>query len=128
MTSLITSLIESAHGAIYAYGVIAAYAPESSALDDMATHRRVRDELITLAQEADEKIPPALPAYQLPLPVRDTATAQAAATAIENLMCATWANALGQIDATFAAAHVKFPTECALRAYSYTKQYFAFPS
>lgn len=128
MNSPITSLIESAHGAVYAYGVIAAYAPDSTALDDMATHRRMRDELIKFAQDSGVVVPPALPSYQLPLPVRDAATAQAAATTIENLMCATWAHALSRIDSTFAAQHVQFPIECALRAYSYTLQYFAFPS
>ena len=127
MTHPISSLIESSHGAIYAYGVIAAYAPDSTALDDMATHRRMRDELITYAQSNGIEIPSAAPAYQLPIPVRDNSTARAAATAIENLMCATWAHAVAQLDSEFSSTHVQFPIDCAIRAYGYTQQFFAFP-
>lgn len=127
MTSPISALIESQHGAIYAYGVIAAYAPASTALDDMAIHRRMRDELITYANLNAIDIPPAQPAYQLPLPVRDEATAKSAAAAIENLLCATWANALSTTPAEFATTHMQFPIDCAQRAYAYSGQYAAFP-
>lgn len=127
MTNFISTLIESEHGAIYAYGVIAAHAAESSALDDMATHRQTRDELITYAQSHGIDIPPAQPAYQLPVPVRDEATARSAATAIENLLCANWAHALSNADAEFATTYLDFPAGCALRAFAYTQQYFAFP-
>jgi hypothetical protein len=124
---LIGSLIESAHGAIYAYGVIAAYAPDSSALDDMAIHRRKRDELIAYAQLNDMKVPAAQPAYELPLPVSDQATASAAAAAIENLMCATWANALSELPGEFTSIHLGFPITCALRAHVYSGRFYAFP-
>lgn len=126
MSSPIASLIESAHGAIYAYGVIAAYAPTSTALDDMATHRRIRDELITYAQLHQISIPAAQPAYQLPVPVRDEVTAKAAAAALENLLCATWAYALSELPFEFAVLHVQFPIDCAIRSYNYSGQYFAF--
>lgn len=127
MISLIGSLIESQHGAIYAYGVIAAYAPETTALDDLATHRRMRDELMTYASEHKLDIPSAQPAYQLPIPVRDDATAKAAAATIENLLCATWANALSELPTDFVSKHDYFQVDFALRAYSYSGQYVAFP-
>lgn len=127
MTSLISSLIESQHGAIYAYGVIAAYATDGPALDNMAIHRRMRDDLITYANMHAIDIPPAQPAYQMPIPVRDVTTAKAAAAAIENLLCATWANALSELPAEYATMHTQFPIDCALRAYAYSGQYAAFP-
>lgn len=128
MTSQLSALIESEHGAIYAYGVIAAYAPDSTALDDMATHRRMRDELISYAMLNKIDIPAAQPAYQLPIPVRDDVTARAAAAAIENLLCAAWANALSHLAPEFTSVHTQFPIDCAVRAYTYSGQYFAFPA
>ena len=127
MTSPISSLIESQHAAIYAYGIIAAYAPTSSALDDMAIHRRMRDELIQFADLNSLDIPVAQPAYQIPLPVRDEATAKSAATVIENLLCAHWSQSMHELDPGFASMHVQFPIDCAVRAYAYSGQFFAFP-
>lgn len=127
MTSPISSLIESQHAAIYTYGVIAAYAPTSSALDDMAIHRRMRDELILFANLHSLDIPTAQPAYQLPLPVTDEATAKSAAAAVENLLCAHWSQSMHALEPDIAAMHVQFPIDCALRAFVYSGQYFAFP-
>jgi hypothetical protein len=99
-TSLST-LIEAENAAIYAYGVIGAHltgAPRSRALAALKAHRQLRDAWISAAQAAEQKIPPAAIAYDLPIDVRGRATAEALLIEIEERLIAVYESA-GEIAA-----------------------------
>ena len=87
------SLIEAEDAAIYAYGVIGAHlagAEQARAVASLKAHRRLRDDWIQAATAAGQEIPPAAIAYDLPIEVRDRATALALATEIETRMIAVY--------------------------------------
>lgn len=114
-------LISSAHAAIYAYGVVAALTDQQEvALDDMAIHRRKRDELIQLATAIKIPIPPAAIAYELPLLVNTPASANACAATIEEQLCAHWSQATFYLPAEIKAAAVTFSQSCAQRAFAWS--------
>ena len=83
------TLIEAEDAAIYAYGVIGAHltGPDRArALKALSEHRRLRDDWIGLAHADGQEIPPAAIAYDLPIDVRDRASAEALSVEIETRM------------------------------------------
>ena len=115
-----SDLITSQHAAIYSYGVIAANLTDPEpALDRLATHRRKRDELIVLAQQAGLAIAPAA-AYQLPNPVSDGVTAIACATALEEGLCAHWSAAIPFLFSEAKLSQIAFVQDCAKRAFEWS--------
>lgn len=124
--SVLADLLRSAHGCVYAYGVIAAYltAP-GPALDALAEHRRMRDALIAECQRLGVPVPPAAVAYALR--VTDEPSARALAAQIENGTCARWAAALSGLEEGFAVQHAAFAVDCAVRGFMWSGVSQAFP-
>jgi H+/gluconate symporter-like permease len=95
-TSSLSSLIEAENAAIYAYGVIGAHlsgAERRKALAALKDHRRLRDAWIVAATAAEIPVPPAAIAYDLPIVVRDAATAETLWIEIETRLVATYESA-----------------------------------
>lgn len=104
-TSLST-LIEAENAAIYAYGVIGAHftgAPRTRALAALKAHRQLRDSWISAAQAAEQEVPPAAIAYDLPINVQGRETAEALSIEIEERLVAVYESA-GEIAASALAA------------------------
>ena len=94
-TSLST-LIEAENAAIYAYGVIGAHLtgpPRNRALVALKAHRQLRDSWILAAQAAEQEVPPAAIAYDLPINVQGRATAEALSIEIEERLIAVYESA-----------------------------------
>lgn len=94
-TSLST-LIEAENAAIYAYGVIGAHltgAPRTRALVALKAHRQLRDSWISAAQDAEQEVPPAAIAYDLPINVQGRATAEALSIEIEERLITVYESA-----------------------------------
>lgn len=90
------TLIEAEDAAIYGYGVIGAHLTGSSqarAVNALQAHRRLRDAWIQMAQDANQEIPPAAIAYDLPIEVRDSASARALAAEIETRLITVYQSA-----------------------------------
>lgn len=125
--NVLADLVRSAHACVYAYGVVAAFADDAeTALDAMAAHRHMRDELMAECRRVGQAIPPASVAY--PLAITDDASARATAGRLENALCAQWASAVPHLDPAFAHGHARFAVDCALRGYHWTGTSEAFPS
>lgn len=128
MTS-IKDLIESAHAAVYTYGVIAAYAEEKQvALNNQAIYRRLRDELIAVVASSDVSAPASAGAYELPLRISNDSSARTVAAELENAICAQWADALAFNKELRNHAFLAIPKQAALRAFSWSGISYAFPN
>ena len=122
-------LLESSYGAIYAYGVIAAYLADSDpALNAMADYRKHRDELLSSFEELGLTTPPARAAYALNAKVVDEPSARAAASLLEENAIAHWANALFYLPKQIQQREGKFMQECAVRSFSWSGIASAFSS
>jgi hypothetical protein len=127
--SSLSDLIASSHAAVYTYGVVSAFAHESSqALDYQATHRRMRDQLIALAETQNISIPAAQAAYSLPIRVHNNATAHTVAATLENSLCAQWAAAISTDDSLMTNTYLGEPEKAAVRAFSWNQIAHDFPT
>lgn len=125
----IQDLIASCHGAIYAYGVIAAQLLESDiALDAIARYRIKRDELISHATKFGFEVTPARAAYEIASPIIDEASAKVAAALIEESACAHWAAALGYLPEEITESESDFLQSCALASFNWSGIAKAFSS
>ena len=122
-------LLESSYGAIYAYGVIAAYlADPDQALNAMATYRKHRDELLSTFDEFGLTAPPARAAYLMNSKVVDEPSARAAASMLEENAISHWANALFFVPQQIQRREGKFLQECAVRSFEWSGIAVAFSS
>lgn len=90
--SLVAAL-EAEHAAVYAYGVIAAFAnpTRSAQVDaDVAAHRALRDALIDSLKAAGTTPPRAAAGYTTPFPVVDPISAAHLAAQTESDVCVAW--------------------------------------
>ncbi len=127
--SALEDLLESCYGAIYAYGVIAAYMADSDpALNAMAAFRKHRDELLSSFAELGLTATPARAAYALNTKVVDEPSARAAASLLEENAIAHWANALIYLPKLIQPRESKFLQECAIRSFSWSGIATAFSS
>lgn len=127
--SAIQDLIASCHGAIYAYGVIAAQLLESDiALDAIARYRIKRDELIAHATKLGFVPAPARAAYDLTSPIKDEESAKVAAALLEESACAHWAAALCYLPKDISEPESNFLQSCALSSFSWSGIAKAFSS
>jgi hypothetical protein len=125
----IQDLIASCHGAIYAYGVIAAQLLESdSALDAIARYRIKRDELISHATMFGFELTAARAAYDLTSPVTDDASAKVVGALLEESACAHWAAALSYLPKDIAESESDFLQSCALASFGWSGIAKAFSS
>jgi hypothetical protein len=127
--SALEDLLESCHGAIYAYGVIAAYMKNpNDALDAMAAFRIHRDRLLTSFAELQMLAPPAKAAYEMKVSVLDELSARAASAMLEENAVAHWANALFYVPETIQQRESEFLQSCALRSFNWSGVAKAFSS
>jgi len=95
-TADLGSLIAAEDAAIYAYGVIGAHLHgqhRAAALASLAVHRRLRDTWIAAAHADGQEIPAAAIAYDLPIDVRDSSSAESLEREIETRLIAVYQSA-----------------------------------
>jgi hypothetical protein len=107
------------HAAVYAYGVLGARLPAGARTEAAAAetaHRSRRDVLLRRLAGSGATPAPAAPAYTLPFPVTNAATALRLAVLVEERTAAAWravVPASGRADRTTALTAL---TDCAVRA------------
>lgn len=121
--------VRAEHAAVYAYGIVDAYAAaqRSAAVNAAATaHRRRRDATVALLRASGTQAPVAAPGYVIPLPVTDAASAAALAAEVERETAVAWRSVLEHSDPDpdpppapaddVRASAVAALTDCAVRA------------
>lgn len=109
--------------AVYAYGVVAAQltGPEQrKALSAMAAHRANRDLLLARLDAAAATPSPAAPAYTLPAPVVDAASARALAGLVEDRLAGQWAALAAASDDDQRSSAALVAQACAVRSVTWT--------
>jgi hypothetical protein len=107
------------HAAIYGYGVLGAHVTGPSlvlAQQAEAAHRTRRDALLVRLASASPAPPAADPAYTLPFPVTDEASALRLAVGIEERTGDVWKAALADVGGDDRQRALDALTDCALRA------------
>lgn len=113
-------LLESCYGAIYAYGIVAAYlADPNEALDAMASFRKQRDQLLSTIAERGYAAPPARAAYLLTTQVIDEASARVTASLLEENIVAHWANAIFYLPIQVQQRECEFLQTAAIRSFNW---------
>ena len=126
---VLEDLIVSCHGAIYVYGVIAAYLPDpNQALDALAEFRVQRDYLLTTQSNIEFLPPPAKAAYVLDSPITDEFTARASAATLEERAVAHWAAAIAFLPQQMKQDETDFLQRCAIRSFNWSGIAKAFSS
>jgi hypothetical protein len=122
-------LLESCYGAIYAYGIVAAYLEDpDEALDAMASFRKQRDQLLATIAELGYTAPPARAAYTLTSQVIDEASARVTASLLEENVVAHWANALFYLPNLIQQRESEFLQSSAIRSFNWAGIAKAFSS
>ncbi|WP_431969295.1 ferritin-like domain-containing protein [Nocardia sp. bgisy134] len=108
------------YAAVYAYGVIAAFAsPDRDRLiaENTAAHRARRDTTVDALRAAGTTAPPPEPAYTIPFPVDDPVAAARLAVTVENDTAVAWRAVVEHGESGEARrTGIDGLTECALRA------------
>jgi hypothetical protein len=107
------------HAAIYGYGILGAHlsgAPLTLARQAEAAHRNRRDSLLEMISAAGGTPPAADPAYALPFPVIDAASALRLALQIEERAAAIWRAALPATTGAQRRSGLDALTDAAVRA------------
>jgi len=118
-TDALGSALAAEHAAIFGYGVVGARltgAALAQAQQADTAHRDRRDRLIVRLTKVGIEAPAALPAYALPFPVTDPASAQRLAVQLEERAAAIWRVALGPTTGDDRRLALDALTDCALRA------------
>ncbi len=106
------------HAAVYGYGIVGAHlngAPEEAAQDAFDAHRAQRDRLrgLLLARQATPVA--AAPAYRLPFPVTDAASAVRLAVRLEEGVAAAYADLVMVENPALRDLGAQALRECAIR-------------
>jgi Domain of unknown function (DUF4439) len=107
------------HAAIYAYGVLGARLDAATvpfAVRAETAHRMRREALTLRLAALAAAAPPAEPAYALPSPVTDQASALRLAITVEERCAGIWRQALPDVTGDDRALAVDALTDCATRA------------
>ncbi len=115
---LATTLVAE-HAAIFGYGAVGARLDPATvphALQAEAAHRTRRDALLLALDARGASAPVAQPAYTLPFPVTDQASALRLAVTIEERTAAAWRAALLDTTADDRKLAVEALIDCAVRA------------
>ncbi len=118
-TERLADALRGEHAAIYAYGVLGAHLDAATvqlAVLAESAHRARRDALMQRLTGKDATAPPAEPAYALPAPVTDQASALRLAITIEERCAGLWRQALPDVTGDDRALAVDALTDCAVRA------------
>jgi hypothetical protein len=119
MTDHLADALRGEHAAIYAYGVLGAHLNGTTvpfAAQAESAHRARRDTLMLRLGGPGSSAPPAEPAYALPAPVTDQASALRLAITVEERCAALWRQALPDVSGDDRAMAVDALTDCAVRA------------
>jgi len=107
------------HAAIFGYGVVGAHldnAGKAVARQAEAVHRARRDALIVRLASQGATPPPSRPAYALPFAVKDKASAQRLAVALEDRVAQAWALAIANTAGAERKLALDALMDCAVRA------------
>jgi hypothetical protein len=118
-TEALSAALAAEHAAIFGYGVLGARltgAAVAQAQQAEAAHRARRDKLVVRLSKAGMTPPAAQPAYGLPFPVVDLASAQKLAVQLEERTAAIWRVALGPTTGDERKLALDALTDGALRA------------
>ncbi|MEV0246079.1 ferritin-like domain-containing protein [Nocardia sp. NPDC050712] len=111
--------LEAEYAAVYAYGVVAAYANTDRArlvAEYVAAHRARRDSTIDALKVSGVAVPAPDPAYTTPFPVDDPIPAAKLAVAVENDCTVAWRAVVERADtAEFRRTGIDALTESAVR-------------
>jgi hypothetical protein len=122
-------LLESCHGAVYAYGIVAAFLTDpDEALDAMASFRKQRDQLLATIAELGYAAPPARAAYSLKTEVIDDASARVTASLLEERIVAHWANSIFYLPIQVQQRECEFLQSAAIRSFNWAGIAKAFSS
>jgi hypothetical protein len=119
MSEGLAAALAAEHAAIFAYGPIGVRLTGDAAGDARAAeaaHRTRRDALVLILTEGGVTPPPAEPAYALPFPVTDAASALRLALQIEERTAAVWRAALPATTGDQRSRALDGLTDCAVRA------------
>lgn len=115
----LTDALAAEHAAVYAYGVVAAYAAPDRARtigEYTAAHRARRDATIDTLRAAGVPAPVAAAAYHSPFPVTDAASANRLAATVESDTAVAWRSVVERADSPDTRrAALDALTECAQR-------------
>jgi hypothetical protein len=115
----LTDALAAEHAAIWGYGVVGAHLTGPAlelARQSEAVHRDRRDALLVQLSAAGSSAPAAAPAYELPEPVTDAASAMRLAVTIEERTAAVWRATLPGLSGDQRRTPLSGLTDCALRA------------
>jgi hypothetical protein len=119
VTTTLADALAGEHAAIYGYGVLGAHLTGPAlelARQAEAAHRTRRDALLVRLASAEPAPPAADPAYTLPFPVTDQASALRLAIGIEERNGDVWRAALADSSGDDRKRALDALTDCALRA------------
>jgi hypothetical protein len=118
-TDALGAALAAEHAAIYGYGIVGAHLTGPTLVQAQqaeAAHRTRRDGLLLRLTAVGITPPAAAPAYALPFPLTDPASALRLAVQLEERTAAIWHSALGPTTADQRRLALDALTDCALRA------------
>lgn len=107
------------HAAVYGYGVLGPHLAgglQAAARDSETAHRDRRDALVVQLTAAGVTPRAAAPAYALPSPVKDGASAIQLALTLERRSAVVWGAGLPDLTGTDRTTALNALTDCAVRA------------
>ncbi|MGW0433908.1 ferritin-like domain-containing protein [Micromonospora sp. NPDC003197] len=125
MNEQLAAALAAEHAAIFAYGPIGVRLSGAARREARAAetaHRNRRDALVTLLTRDGSTPPAPEPAYTLPFPVTDRASALRLAITVEERTAAAWRAALPTTTDADRAQALTGLTDCAVRATRFRKQ------
>lgn len=115
----LTDALAAEHAAVYAYGVVAAYAAadrERTIAEYSAAHRARRDATADALRAAGVPAPASAAAYNSPFPVTDANSANRLAATVESDTAVAWRSVVERADSPDTRrAALDALTDCALR-------------
>ncbi|MFF5226673.1 ferritin-like domain-containing protein [Dactylosporangium sp. NPDC000521] len=114
----LVAALQAEHAAIYAYGIAGPKLDSGTvgvARNAEAAHRTRRDDLVVRLSGAGISPPPAAPAYALPFPVTDRASALKLLAMVEDRTAAQWRLALPPTSGDVRRLAVDALVDCAAR-------------
>lgn len=119
MTERLAAALAAEYAAIFAYGAIGVRLKGTAvqeAREAEATHRSRRDTLVVQLAAAGTEVPAAEPAYALPFPVTDAASALRLAVQVEERTAAAWRAVLPETSGDQRREALDALIDCAVRA------------
>lgn len=121
----LSAALAAEHAALYGYGVVGAHvtgAARDAVKDAEEAHRARRDAVAQLIAGRGQKATPAEPAYTLPFPVSDAASAVKLAVHIEERAAAVWRVAVRATVGGDRKVALAALIDCATRASSWRRR------